>query len=927
MSKKFKRFSSVVLAFILCVTCFNIMPVYANEDIENSAEPCYNEIENIVANEKMGKLGVSETFVERAEELALSDTFMSYIDKSEFESRNYTVRLKEKEELNTYVFQTADKKTSVYYFSENLKYIDDKDQIVEKDLSIIEAENGYTINKSDIDILLPNAPASGIAVGYDDYSISITPISPSKVTSLEKIKAEKSDGSIIYNGVFGDNTKLVYTPILSGLKEDIILSEYAPNAKFSFTIKTNGLAITEKDGQYFLSESEKIEPIFKLSDVVTYDAVGKPSIGSMTVKTIKDCSEYVVTIAVDEEFLKDSGTVYPITIDPTITVSDNTSGAGAIEDAPIYQGYPDTNFGTYIYNPVGTPSADFGVGRTVVRLTGLINSNEYATISADQITNVVFKVREGSGSSQNVYISPIVLGNLTWTESNIKWNNVGMTMPLASYGGYLVGGQWSSLDITALVKLWKTNDYPASGGFLMKGYDESINRSFLSSEYSSSSYRPYVVMTYEGETTVDVSASPTYMLVGQTKQVSCSTNPSGVNVSWSSDNTAVATVNSSGLVTGISEGKAKITATHINSTTGIIVSDYVYLYVKDSIGIEDNTKYYIMNYNSKRYLSLESASDTNFTNVYTRERSTTNLSQWKVDKQTDGTTKLISVYSSTGRVLDVTGTNIDIHVDNDRTYQKFYVYRIDSEPYKGLYYIRHGNYYVAQDSNYNVYLTATLSSNAMWSFMAVDTRCADYYSIKEPDTSMQYNNYKETMNLLGYTSNKWHCISAGYAYDYLRNTNDVFTFIGHGAAISGQSCATIGFQNSSGNYNGCITANSTILEGLSIDNHTIYSIDALSKNALALERCVLYLGCETGVSYVTGGISYNLVDSTYNKGAHFVLGTLEEISVDEANYFLNIFLYNCLTKSVYESISSITDDNPLFETYYIGDTAQFLCIE
>lgn len=91
MLKKFKRFSSVVLAFILCVTCFNIMPVYANEDIENSAEQCYNEIGNMVANEETEKSDVSETFVEQAEELVLSDTFMSYIDKSEFESRNYSV--------------------------------------------------------------------------------------------------------------------------------------------------------------------------------------------------------------------------------------------------------------------------------------------------------------------------------------------------------------------------------------------------------------------------------------------------------------------------------------------------------------------------------------------------------------------------------------------------------------------------------------------------------------------------------------------------------------------------------------------------------------------------------------------------------------------------------------------------------------------
>lgn len=573
MTMKFKRFLSVLLALILCIACCNVMFVYANEKVEPSTEIYNNEVQDIVDNKE-------------TEKLVVSDMFMSYIDKAEFESNNYTVRLEEKEKLNTYVFQNADKTTSVYYFSENLKYIDDSGNVVEKDLSIIKAENGYTINKSDIDIHLPNTLALGVAVGYNDFSIEIIPISASKVTSLDK--AENADGSVIYSGVFGDNTKLVYTPVLSGLKEDIILSEYVPNAKFSFTIKTNGLGIVEKDGQYYLAESGKSDSIFKLGDVVAYDAVGKPSIGSMVVKTIKDCSEYIVTLEVDEEFLKDSGTVYPVTIDPTITVSDNTYGAGAIEDAPIYQGYPNRNFGTYLYNPVGTPSADFGVGRTVVRLNGLISSDEYKSITSDQITKVTFNVREGSGSGMSYFVNihPMIT-DTNWTESNINWNTAQGYAAFSNDGGTLNVGQSSALDITYLVKQWKNGTYLANAGFIMISSDESVNRNFLSSEYSTTSYRPYVVMTYDAAITLNYSSVT--LVEGNTKTLTATTRPSGQTVTWSTSNDTLATVNSNGVVTAKTAGNVTITATMVDSsgithyaecTVCVVLPDGVY-YIKN----------------------------------------------------------------------------------------------------------------------------------------------------------------------------------------------------------------------------------------------------------------------------------------------------------------------------------------------------------
>ena len=187
--------------------------------------------------------------------------------------------------------------------------------------------------------------------------------------------------------------------MLSGVKEDIVLNGYTANPNYTFTLETDGLFVHNNDGSYYLADSDKAEPIFYLGEILIYDAVGKPSVGTMTVSAIIEGEKYLLTVTADGDFLSDPTTVYPVTIDPSITVSDSTT-TGSIIDSPIFEGYPDRNFATYLFNRVGTPSEEaYGIGRTVVKLSGLTSSNEYKTISANQITNVTFYAKEASGGS------------------------------------------------------------------------------------------------------------------------------------------------------------------------------------------------------------------------------------------------------------------------------------------------------------------------------------------------------------------------------------------------------------------------------------------------------------------------------------------------------------------------------------------------
>jgi hypothetical protein len=442
---------------------------------------------------KSEKLTLSDKAVLRAEDPEISEESMilKYIDSSQFNAAKHVQRLTELEDLNTYVFANADGTRSIYMIHENVKYVDEDGTVREKDISLESRTGGFGIAQSNVELLIPNKPVQGIDIEYSGFAIKLIPQGLTNIVS-----AAQSDNSVVYDEAYGENTKLVYTPMLSGIKEDVVLSEYTDNATYSFILETDGLFVYNGDSGYYLADGDKAEPIFYLGEIVIYDAVGKPAEGTMTVEEVTAGEKYLLTVTADDDFLSDPTTVYPVTIDPSITVSDSDTG-GSIIDAPIFAGYPNKNFGSYIYNRVGTPSGGYGIGRTVVKLSGLTSSNEYQTITANQITNVTFYAKEASGGkSQYINIYPLT-SNTSWTETSVTWNNIGSYDTSVNYGNTMSGGKWTAFDITNLAKAWKNETYSASAGFIMTNEDETRDKCFLSSEYSNSSYWPYVTMTYE----------------------------------------------------------------------------------------------------------------------------------------------------------------------------------------------------------------------------------------------------------------------------------------------------------------------------------------------------------------------------------------------------------------------------------------------
>lgn len=451
-------------------------------------------IPNVNAIDAVGSLDTDSADLVTIDQLTANTQVLNYVDESVFASNNHVRRLEDEETLSSYVFLNSDGTKTVYYTYQEVKYLAPDGTIVEKDISLVNTTNGYETASNDVELSLPNDPANGIGISYLGYDITLTPQG-----GMMRSPAQNNGTAIFYPDYFGIGASLMYTPTLSGVKEDIVLAHYTGINTFSFRLETDGLNLYLENNRYYLAVSEDADMRIDMGDIVSFDAHGRFDIGTLAVETITEGDEYILTLTVDEAFLTDENTTYPVSIDPTLTVSDNTHGAGAIEDVTIYSGTPNAN-GNWTYSHCGYYNSTYKVARTLVRLTGLLLDDTYKDLPPYAITSAKFHIREATGTSGQRINLYQYTGSASWTESSATWTNSNRE-DLAGIIAYATANSNSDtvFNITSLLKTWKENPTAAQQGFLLKSSNEtSVDKAFYSSEFSTASYRPYVELTIMG---------------------------------------------------------------------------------------------------------------------------------------------------------------------------------------------------------------------------------------------------------------------------------------------------------------------------------------------------------------------------------------------------------------------------------------------
>lgn len=792
-------------------------------------------------------------------------------------------------------------------------------------------ENGYSISMS---LEENESQIKQSTSGSGEKSIgskpSVTNAKASRENSwktVEEAARISNTTSLKYSDV-AENTDIQYVLEGNSVKENIVVNAKSDNYIYKFRMNTEGLiAECDREGKIVFYDENDGTVRYLIPIPYMYDADGVTSYNVKYELDKQSDDTYLISIVADEQWINSSERVFPVTIDPTVV------GDDIAIDTYISSLSKDTNYGSEDNIWIsGTKTAFIKIGlpNSIYLPQGAVITNASLNVYYYYLSNVT-SGELVAGAYEILY---------PWSSDQVTWNianqnpNLGISSTVVSTATLSVDSSngvnspgLAVFDITDLMQDWI--DGQSNYGVALK-YISGTNYSvILKSSEATGSFGPYYSITYYP--VIDIEPSRITMNVGGTQQIPYTTYPSGSSVVWSSSKTSVVTVNSNGVITAVSDGTARVTAACYDSRTDCTFVDTVYVYVYPSTGVQDNTSYYLMNYLSFRFISVETDSDMECTGVYARWGSDSQLSQWRIKAQSNGTFRFESGYNLSEQYLGVTNDVVNVYTSNQGENLNFTIERVESGTYDGTYLIRYGNMYLTEDytfTNTTIYLSSSKTAASYWSLMAVEKNFADIFDFEYSgfNTTAKAGLFETVLDDAGYSTAEWKNSTPANAYDCLDNLSDIFVTRGHAGP------GLVSFYDSNGNHVGNLAVNSLICS-----NTNSRYIDSFADNALAGLRCALFLGCGSGMDITINGVTYNLLEATYQKGAHFVLGTTESVYVHNSDAFLEGFLKaieegECIGGCIERGLDNAGDDVWLsdgttgyYPIIYIGDTSQILC--
>lgn len=315
-------------------------------------------------------------------------------------------------------------------FAVPIKYVDENGEIQYIDTSIkdigfiqsIKSGYDYTNSANNFSISYSSNIAKGIKMD-ESFTMAIPQTSG---LSEQAVKATNynGDGKVIYNKAFGEYTIVEFSNTNSGFRNNLILEQNIGINEFSFVFNSSShTPVLADNGTTLLvvnrHNQEEIDYVF--SPIYAYDAYETTQNNPSGIKHYtEDChysvrqqdeNSFIITISVSENFLDDPKTVYPVTVEPSLTSS---ASASNIEDSYVSEKSPGSNYGTYDYLRFGY---DGGKIYSYVRFKSLnLPSTAYITGATLKFT---FRSGQTSGSNGQCF----KVNASQWYESNITWNN------------------------------------------------------------------------------------------------------------------------------------------------------------------------------------------------------------------------------------------------------------------------------------------------------------------------------------------------------------------------------------------------------------------------------------------------------------------------------------------------------------------------
>lgn len=593
-----KRLISALIAFLMSVT----IATTAFAQTDNS----------ITLNEEQNQLQT----VEPSQEEKISIEYASIpeqLDVEELKAQGFSTRVKSEEtDLSDIVLEKNDGTRALYIFDSPVKYISDDGDVIDKSNKVIKNGSAFNSESNDIEVTLPLSLSSGITVDDEELNLSMRPISNNNLVRVLSVGKKSGEESVKYEGVFDEYTDVEYTYTYDGVKEDIILEKYNGINKFDFELLTNGLELCEDKGVLLLKDNNgNVQAV--IGEIVVFSADNKNNtMGKYQIIEKEKNNYYVISVTVDNEYLKSEKTKYPVTIDPSIKSNVDNNG---IEDMQVFKGTDgkgDTEKSAGLSGVSRVGWSDWGTCRTLLKFKQKNVLTNHNIKAKGQIISASIEMRDlmCQGDEVPVYCTQFTgkkwseSGQYTWNALNAENTGKGGSMLPVSYANGKkksdtnpstdTMSHWFKWNVSNIVKNWVGNTSDIEKGIefyalpMLEG--SSVYASYMKtfgSVQADSKYRPYFYIEYNQLNDFSVAikssdgSSPNKIKVDTAKDLDVSISNSSISYtqSWSSSNTSVASITQSGVVTGKKQGKTTITLT-VTSSQGYSrkasITAYVY---------------------------------------------------------------------------------------------------------------------------------------------------------------------------------------------------------------------------------------------------------------------------------------------------------------------------------------------------------------
>ena len=465
--------------------------------------------------------------------------------------------------MNEVTLKLDDGSYMLYTFAEDVKYEDESGAVHYKETSIMTQDKtatasegfDYTNGENDICVDFSQDVNTGVKISDGDNEITLVPIplDETPIPDGEATEISLGDNStesvFTYENVFGEGTRVEYSPQLNGIKENIVLDSYTGENTFDFYLDTHGdhAELVEGAKMVAIYSSQTGKPVSALAPLFAYDSSDE-AFNTDSVHYTENCTyalseeedgRYKLSVIVSEDWLSASTTMYPVTIDPTV---EHTGNIVTGMDCALYSGTPDGVFNTATTNSVGrSTGASYKIGRSMFK---------YALPSAVMHTEVLaakYFFFEVSKRTSQSYVRAYMINSAAngWNSNTATWNSYSDAYDISTYGRRLIDGSadWYWFGIPDIVQKW-VNGTNTNRGVMLVSEDEAVTdgsswRSFCSFRHGTSANRPYGAIQYQADeekpVISSVTGNPTAWTNDSVKLVVNATDNAGVK-EYSFDN-------------------------------------------------------------------------------------------------------------------------------------------------------------------------------------------------------------------------------------------------------------------------------------------------------------------------------------------------------------------------------------------------------